>query len=69
MKRKIINLSPAKEDYGCIICCNGHATTKVEILRLVVMLLYLISTIVYSPLFEFNIEPLYIVDIVVAPFG
>lgn len=33
MEKKIINLSPANEDYGCIICCNGHATTKVEIMR------------------------------------
>jgi hypothetical protein len=35
MEKKIINLSKAKEDYGCIICCKNHATTKVEILRLV----------------------------------
>ena len=34
MEKKIINLSVAKEDYGCLICCNNHATTKVEILRL-----------------------------------
>ena len=33
MEKKIINLSKANEDYGCIICCKGHATTKVEILR------------------------------------
>lgn len=35
MEKKIINLTKASEDYGCIICCKGHATTKVEILRLV----------------------------------
>lgn len=35
MEKKIINLSPAKKDYGCIICCNNHATTRVEVLRLV----------------------------------
>ena len=34
MEKKIINLSRANEDYGCIICCKGSATTKVEILRL-----------------------------------
>jgi CRISPR/Cas system-associated endoribonuclease Cas2 len=35
MEKKIINLTKAKEDYGCIICCNNHATTRVEILRLI----------------------------------
>lgn len=35
MEKRIINLSKAKEDYGCIICCNNPATTKVERLRLV----------------------------------
>lgn len=35
MEKKIINLSEATEDYGCIICCKNNATTKVEILRLV----------------------------------
>lgn len=35
MEKKIINLSKASEDYGCIICCKNPATTKVEILRLV----------------------------------
>jgi hypothetical protein len=35
MEKKIINLSKAKEDYGCIVCCKNNATTKVEILRLV----------------------------------
>lgn len=35
MEKKIINLSKANEDYGCIICCKNNATTKVEILRLV----------------------------------
>ena len=35
MEKKIINLSKAKENYGCIICCKEDATTKVEILRLV----------------------------------
>lgn len=35
MEKKIINLSEAKEEYGCIICCKGAATTKVEISRLV----------------------------------
>ena len=35
MEKKIINLSKANEDYGCIICCNNPAATKVEILRLV----------------------------------
>ena len=35
MEKKIINLSEVKEEYGCIICCKGVATTKVEISRLV----------------------------------
>ena len=34
MEKKIINLSEAKEEYGCIICCKNQSTTKVEILRL-----------------------------------
>jgi hypothetical protein len=34
MEKKIINLTEAREDYGCIICCKNSATTKVEILRL-----------------------------------
>lgn len=34
MEKKIINLSRAKEEFKCIICCKETATTKVEILRL-----------------------------------
>ena len=34
MEKKIINLSKAKEEHKCIICCKETATTKVEILRL-----------------------------------
>ena len=32
MEKRIINLSEAKEEYGCIICCKNQSTTKVEIL-------------------------------------